>query len=77
MHCTICFRQSIWPQSIFQSLIVVHFFYIHNSVTKIIDMRHFSVNVTPVGLNRSVKEVIVYNVPNLAKCEDISDFVSK
>lgn len=49
----------------------------YNSVTQLIDMRHFSVTVTPVGLNRSVKKVVIGKVPNLAKCEDIADFVTQ
>lgn len=48
-----------------------------NPVTKLIDMRHFAVTVTPVGLNRSVKKVILGKVPNLANCDDISDFVTQ
>lgn len=40
-------------------------------------MRHYSVTVVPVGLNRSVKKVIMGKVPNLAKCEDIADFIEQ
>lgn len=47
----------------------------YNPITKLIDMRHFSVTVSPVGLNRNVKKVVIGKVPNLARCEDIADFV--
>lgn len=49
----------------------------YNSTTNLIDMRHFAVRVAPVGLTRSVKKVILGKVPNLAKCEDIADFISE
>lgn len=49
----------------------------YNPVTKLIDLRHFSVTVSPVGLNRGVKKVRIGKVPNLARCEDIADFVTK
>lgn len=48
-----------------------------NPVTNLVDMRHYAVSVTPVGLNRSVKKVIVGKVPNLAKCEDIADYIEQ
>lgn len=46
-------------------------------MTQLIDMRHYAVVVAPVGLNRSVKKVIMGKVPNLSKCEDIADFVEQ
>ncbi|XP_055325773.1 protein Peter pan-like [Sitodiplosis mosellana] len=49
----------------------------YNSVTNLVDMRHYSVSVVPVGLNRSVKKVIMGKVPNLSKCEDIADFIEQ
>lgn len=49
----------------------------YNSVTNLIDMRHYSVSVVPVGLNRSVKKIIMGKVPNLSKCEDIADFIEQ
>lgn len=51
--------------------------YSYNSATNLIDMRHFAIRVAPVGMNRSVKRVILGKVPNLAKCEDIADFISQ
>lgn len=49
----------------------------YNPVTNLIDMRHFSITVVPVGLNRCVKKVIMGKVPNLNKCEDIADFIAQ
>lgn len=49
----------------------------YDPVSNLIDMRHFSITVVPVGLNRCVKKVIMGKVPNLNKCEDIADFISQ
>lgn len=49
----------------------------YNPVTNLVDMRHYSVSVVPVGLNRSVKKIIMGKVPNLAKCENIADFIEQ
>lgn len=49
----------------------------YNAVTNLVDMRHYAVSCVPVGLNRSVKKIILGKVPNLSKCEDIADFISQ
>lgn len=51
--------------------------YSYNATTNLIDVRHFAIRVAPVGMNRSVKKVILGKVPNLSKCEDIADFISQ
>ncbi|XP_055587261.1 protein Peter pan-like [Uranotaenia lowii] len=49
----------------------------YNPVSKLIDMRHYSVTVVPVNLNKGVKKVVTRNIPNMAKFDDIADFVEK
>lgn len=49
----------------------------YNPVTKLIDMRHYAINVVPVNINKGVKKVVQRQIPNLAKFTDISDFVTK
>lgn len=49
----------------------------YNPVSKLIDLRHYSVTVVPVNLNKGVKKVVTRNIPNMSKFEDISDFVEK
>ncbi|XP_019544818.1 protein Peter pan [Aedes albopictus] len=49
----------------------------YNPVSKLIDLRHYSVTVVPVNLNKGVKKVVTRNIPNMSKFEDIADFVEK
>lgn len=49
----------------------------YNPTTKLIDFRHFNIKVAAVGISKGVKKVIQGKVPNLAKCNDISDFFKK
>uniref|UniRef100_A0A182N9U6 Brix domain-containing protein n=1 Tax=Anopheles dirus TaxID=7168 RepID=A0A182N9U6_9DIPT len=49
----------------------------YNPVSKLIDLRHYSVTVVPVNLNRGVKKLVTRKVPNLGRFEDIADFVEK
>lgn len=43
--------------------------------TNLIEMRHYSIQVVPVGLTRGVKKIVMGRIPNLSKCEDIADFI--
>ncbi|CAD6991138.1 protein Peter pan isoform X1 [Ceratitis capitata] len=43
--------------------------------TNLIEMRHYSIHVVPVGLTRGVKKLVMGKIPNLSKCEDIADFI--
>jgi len=47
----------------------------YNSDTKIIDFRHYSVGVKPIGISKSVRRIINSNVPDLHEYHDISEFV--
>ncbi|XP_055633922.1 protein Peter pan [Toxorhynchites rutilus septentrionalis] len=49
----------------------------YNPVSKLIDLRHYSVTVVPVNLNKGVKKVVTRNIPNMSKFDDIADFVEK
>ncbi|XP_075146020.1 brix domain-containing protein peter pan [Haematobia irritans] len=46
-----------------------------NPETNLVDMRHYSIQVVPVGLTKGVKKLVMGKIPNLAKCEDIADFI--
>lgn len=49
----------------------------YNAATKTIDFRHYAIKVVPVGLTRGVKKLVQAKVPNLSRCSDISDFLSR
>ncbi|EEZ98288.1 protein Peter pan [Tribolium castaneum] len=49
----------------------------YNPTTKLIDFRHYTIKVIPVGISKGVKKVVQGKVPNLAKCGDISEFLTK
>ena len=49
----------------------------YNPETKLIDFRHYAIKVVPVGLSRSVKKLVQAKIPNLARCQDFSDFMTK
>ncbi|XP_055921466.1 protein Peter pan [Eupeodes corollae] len=48
--------------------------YSYNPVTKLVEMRHYSIQIVPVGLHKGVKKIVQGNIPNLSKCTDISDY---
>ncbi|KAH8307665.1 hypothetical protein KR044_007753 [Drosophila immigrans] len=49
----------------------------YNSETKLVEMRHYSVQVVPVGLKKAVNKIVAGTVPNLSKCNEVSDFVTR
>uniref|UniRef100_U5EWY7 Putative rna-binding protein n=1 Tax=Corethrella appendiculata TaxID=1370023 RepID=U5EWY7_9DIPT len=49
----------------------------YNPVSKLIDLRHYTVSVVPVNINKGVKKIVTRNIPNLSKFDDIADFVEK
>jgi len=49
----------------------------YNPSTNLIDFRHYIIKVAPVGVSKGVKKVVQGKVPNLAKCNDISEFLTK
>lgn len=49
----------------------------YNPTTKLIDFRHYGIKVLPVGISKGVKKVVQGKVPNLNRCDDISDLLTK
>lgn len=49
----------------------------YNPTTKLIDLRHYLINIVPTGLKKSVKKVVLGKIPNLSKCEDIADYIAE
>ncbi|RZC34190.1 Peter pan, partial [Asbolus verrucosus] len=49
----------------------------YNPTSKLIDFRHYTIKVIPVGVSKGVKKVVQGKVPNLARCSDISEFFTK
>lgn len=49
----------------------------YNPTTKLIDFRHYVIKLMPVGISKGVKKVVQGKVPNLSKCEDIAEFLTK
>ncbi|XP_053972204.1 protein Peter pan [Hylaeus volcanicus] len=49
----------------------------YNSTSKTIDLRHYAIKVVPVGLSKGVKKLVQAKIPNLSKCDDFSEFLTK
>lgn len=49
----------------------------YNPTTKLVDMRHYAIRATPVGLNRGTKKMVQGKIPNLNRCKDMSEFFDK
>ncbi|KAF5286598.1 hypothetical protein FQR65_LT12507 [Abscondita terminalis] len=49
----------------------------YNQSSDLIDFRHYVIKITPVGVSKSVKKVVQGKVPNLSRCNDISEFFTK
>lgn len=49
----------------------------YNPTSKIIDLRHYAIKVVPVGLSKGVKKLVQAKIPNLSKCEDFADFLTR
>ncbi|KAJ0177615.1 hypothetical protein K1T71_006488 [Dendrolimus kikuchii] len=46
----------------------------YNPSSKLIDLRHYVIRATPVGLNKGTKKVVQGKIPNLNRCKDMSEF---
>ena len=42
---------------------------------QIVEMRHYAVKATPVGVNKRVRRLIQAKIPNLSKCNDVADYL--
>lgn len=41
-----------------------------------VEMRHYAIKATPVGVNKKVRRVIQTKIPNLGKVQDIADYIT-
>lgn len=49
----------------------------YNPNTKLLDFRHYNIKIVPVGVSKGVKKVIKGKIPNLSRCNEISEFFTK
>ncbi|GMN38484.1 hypothetical protein TIFTF001_007719 [Ficus carica] len=50
----------------------------YNKDTKLIDFRHYSVRLQPVGVSRRIRKFVQnHQVPDLRNLQDVSDFITK
>lgn len=49
----------------------------YDPITKLIEFRHYAIKVNPVGISKGVKKMVQNKVPNLARYDEISDFLTK
>ncbi|KAK7846769.1 peter Pan-like protein [Quercus suber] len=50
----------------------------YNKDTKLIDFRHYSIRLQPVGVSRRIRKIVQnHQVPDLRNLQDVSDFVTK
>jgi ribosome biogenesis protein SSF1/2 len=47
-----------------------------NKTTQRIEVRHYAIKATPVGVNRKVRRLIQAKLPNLNKVQDIADYIA-
>jgi ribosome biogenesis protein SSF1/2 len=41
----------------------------------VVEIRHYAIKAAPIGVDRKVRKLVQTNVPNLSRCEDISDYI--
>ncbi|XP_057960131.1 peter Pan-like protein [Malania oleifera] len=50
----------------------------YNKETKVIDFRHYSIRLQPIGVSRRIRKFVQnHQVPDLRNLQDVSDFVTK
>ncbi|XP_076898302.1 peter Pan-like protein [Bidens hawaiensis] len=50
----------------------------YNKETKLIDFRHYSIRLQPVGVSRRIRKFVQnHKVPDLRSLQDVSDFITK
>ncbi|KAL0918319.1 hypothetical protein M5K25_010321 [Dendrobium thyrsiflorum] len=50
----------------------------YNTETKLIDFRHYSIRLQPLGVSRRIRKFVQnHHVPDLRNLQDVSDFVTK
>jgi len=48
----------------------------HREEEEEVEMRHYAIRATPVGVDKKVRRIIQSKIPNLSKLEDISDYIT-
>jgi ribosome biogenesis protein SSF1/2 len=43
---------------------------------QVVEMRHYAVKATPVGVDRKVRRLVQAKLPNLHNCDDIADYLT-
>lgn len=46
-----------------------------NSTEDVVEVRHYAIKATPVGVDRKVRRVVRTKIPNLGKLNDIADYI--
>lgn len=50
----------------------------YNKETKLIDFRHYSIRLQPIGVSRRIRKIVQsHKVPDLRNLQDVSDFVTR
>lgn len=50
----------------------------YNKETKLIDFRHYSIRLQPIGVSKRIRKLVQsHQVPDLRNLQDVSDFVTK
>ncbi|KAE8664894.1 Peter Pan-like protein [Hibiscus syriacus] len=50
----------------------------YNKDTKLIDFRHYSITLQPVGVSRRIHKLVQnHQVPNLRNLQDVNDFITE
>ena len=47
----------------------------YNRDTKLIDFRHYSIGVKPIGVSKKLKKITTNEVPDLHEYNDISEYI--
>nr|XP_006817726.1 PREDICTED: suppressor of SWI4 1 homolog [Saccoglossus kowalevskii] len=48
-----------------------------NPETNLIDFRHYSIKVVPIGMSRGIKKLIQTRIPNMSRYSDVSEYLLK
>lgn len=49
---------------------------IDGQMRSVVQMRHYAIRATPVGVNRRIRRIVQDKLPNLSKCQDIADYLN-
>jgi ribosome biogenesis protein SSF1/2 len=48
---------------------------VDDETRSVVQMRHYAIRATPVGVNRRIRRIVQDKLPNLSKCQDIADYL--